>query len=493
MVTRTITSGQNEQQINQPSDPNRHPWLLAGAVGVIIRKASKTEQLDNMPPACQDESTDLVLERRPAPVPQEKPAAAQIWKEAVLPYLGTRVILVVIGLLATYYVLPLLMANPRLPTFSVEGAFPQSLLLMWDRFDSGFYVAIAKYGYGAASTLHNRPDWVFYPLYPLLISRLGKLVGASVGAFQFAGVLIANVAGVGMIIYFYLLVRHEFDKKIAARAIIYLAVFPLAFFLSALYTESLLLCLSIACIYYARKQNWWLAGLCGGLAALTRLQGVALIIPLSWEYLRVVSARYAPLPETMPQKLTARTAIWLRSYLRGLFQAAREMKNWVNALALVLVPCGLLAFMVYGQVDIGDFFATFHASLWGWGRQLSPPWRLLIYSLRNPILGQPLNWNFWVLNIVAALAFLAVIVWACRRLPMIYTLYTAVTVLLPLSSNSLNSLARYYLLVFPAFMLLALLTSKGEKQNLHNFLIAGFAALQAILMVFFVLGLFAIA
>lgn len=432
-------------------------------------------------------------ERGPGPDLQKTSPASQVWKEAILPYLGTRLILVVIGLLATYYILPLLMANPRLPAFSAEGAFPQALLLMWNRFDSGFYVAIAQYGYGAASTLHNRPDWVFYPLYPLLISGLGKLFGAGNDAFQLAGVLIANVAGVGMIIYFYLLVRDEFDKKIAARAIIYLALFPLAFFLSAIYTESLLLCCSIACIYYARRQNWWLAGLCGGLAALTRLQGVALIVPLTWEYLRVVSARYAPQPEDLPQKLSTRARTWLRFYVQGLLLAARELKNWVNALALVLVLCGLLAFMIYGQIDIGDFFATFHASLWGWGRQLSPPWRLLIYSLRNPILGQPLNWNFWVLNIVAALAFLAVIIWAFRRLPVIYTLYTAVTVLLPLSSNSLNSLARYYLLVFPVFMLLALFTCKGEKQHLHTFLIAGFAALQAIFMVFFVLGIFAIA
>jgi hypothetical protein len=425
--------------------------------------------------------------------PASTPTASQVWREAVLPYLGTRLIVLVVGLLAVYYLLPVLISNPRLPTFSAQGGFPQSLWLLWNRFDSGFYISIARHGYWPASTLYNRSNWVFYPLYPLLIAGAGRLFGGSVDAFNIAGVLISNVAGVGMIIYFYLLVYRELGQKIAGRAILYLVLFPLAFFLSAIYTESLLLCFSIAAIYYARQQRWWLAGLCGGLAALTRLQGVALVIPLAWEYLRVVSARYAPVHATWPPALHERVKLALYAYCYGLWQAAHRLHHWLRALALVLVPGGLLIFMLYGQLAIGDFFATFHASRWGWGRQLSSPVRLLVYSLRHPILGQPLNWNFWLLNIIVAFVFLAVILWSLRRLPMTYTLYTAVTVLLPLSSNSLNSLARYYLLVFPVFMLLALLTCKGEKQQLHTFLVAGFAALQSLLLVFFVLGLFAIA
>lgn len=460
----------------------------------LLKRLSKTEQLDNRSSVLESDLPIVdVFAREAAPAKEKRPAASQIWREAILPYLGTRLIVLAIGLLSMYYVLPVLISNPRLPTFAAQGSFPQSLWLMWGRFDSGFYLDIARRNYWPASTLHSRTDWVFYPLYPLLIAGLGRLFGGSADAFNIAGVLIANVAGVGMIIYFYLLVYRELGQKIAARAVLYLALFPLAFFLSALYTESLLLGLSIAAIYYARRQRWWLAGLCGGLAALTRLQGVALVVPLAWEYLRVVSARYAPLPKAWPASLSERAKLRVRLYFSGLLQAAREMQNWLRALALVLVPCGLLAFMLYGQFYIGDFFATFHASKWGWGRQLSSPLRLLLYSVLHPIVGQPLNWNFWLLNIVAAFAFLAVITWSCHRLPMIYTLYTTVTVLLPLSSNSLNSLARYYLLVFPAFMLLALFTCKGEKQHLHHFLVAGFAALQSILIVFFVLGLFAIA
>lgn len=426
---------------------------------------------------------------------KRKTLLSPICKEAILPFLSTRLVLVLVGLLATYYLLPLLVSNPRLPTYAVNGAFPQSLWLMWRRFDSGFYTDIAQHGYmhATAAMLHTRTDWVFYPLYPLLIAGLGKLLGGGLDQLDLAGLLISNLAGIGTMIYLYRLVEKEFSQKVAARAVLYVAFFPLAFFLSAIYTESLLLCLSIACIYYARKRSWWLAGLCGGLAAFTRLQGVALVVPLAWEYVRVLSLRSAVLPAKLPQKSLARALVFFRCHISGLLLEARQLKNWLNGLALCLVPCGLLAFMIYGKMDIGDFFATFHASKWGWGRHFSSPLSLLIYSLRHPILGQPLNWNFWTLNIVATFAFLAVIVWSSRRLPVIYTLYTAVTVLLPLSSHSLNSIARYYLLVFPAFILLALLTNKEEKPFLHHFILGSFSALQAVLMIFFVLGVFAIA
>lgn len=421
----------------------------------------------------------------------EKVPFSQIWKDALLPYLGTRLVLVIVGLLATYYMMPLVVANPILANPDSNMAFPQSLWLMWKHFDSGFYVSIAQYNYIKATPemLHVRTNWVFYPFYPLLISGLGKLFGGSETAFNLAGVFIANIFGLVFLSYLYLLIRKEWNRRVARRAVLYLALFPTAIFLSGIYTESLLLCFSVASLYYARKQQWWLAGLLGGLATFTRLQGIVMAVPLAWEYLSVVSERYAPHPKEQPAQLFERVRLWLRYYFQGIFLAARDIRNWLNGLSIFLVPCGLLLFMFYGQLYIGDFMATFHASSWGWGRQISPPWRLLIYSLRNPILSDPLNWNFWTINIVASFAFLGVVVWAFRRLPVSYALYTAAAVLLPLSANLLNSTIRYYLLAFPAFILLAIFTVQGEKQTLHNFIVASFASIQAVCMVFFVVGM----
>jgi len=72
---------------------------------------------------------------------------------------------------------------------------------------------------------------------------------------------------------------------------------------------------------------------------------------------------------------------------------------------------------------------------------------------------------------------------------MIYTLYTFVMVLMPLLTASINSISRYYLVIFPALMILAL-WSNHDRQPARNFLILNlFAALQAVFMIFYVLGL----
>lgn len=51
-------------------------------------------------------------------------------------------------------------------------------------------------------------------------------------------------------------------------------------------TESLFLCLALLSFYNMRHGNWWLAGLFGFLASLTRSAGLFLIVPFCFEYLR---------------------------------------------------------------------------------------------------------------------------------------------------------------------------------------------------------------
>ncbi len=417
------------------------------------------------------------------------PNVTAVLLDAILPYLGTRLILMFIGLLANFYILPLMVSNPMLPSHTANIRFPQALWLIWQRFDSGFYLNIAQQGYWAASTLHSHSNWVFYPLYPLLISIVGSILGGTTNAYSLAGLLIANAAALVAITFLYLLVRKEFGRQIATPTVLYLSLFPTSFYLSTIYPESLFLALSIACIYYARKHYWWLAGLCGGAASLTRSQGIVLLLPVAWEYWQVLSNRYAPLPDMSSHTLIERGQIWLASRLRSLLLAGRESRNWFSGLTLLLIPSGLFAFMIYAKIKTGDFLATFHADQWGWGRQLSYPWRLLIYSLRHPILGDPTNWNFWVFNIILAFVFLGFTIWAFRRLPMIYALYTLGMVLLPLSANLLNSIGRLYLVVFPALILLALWSNDDKPPIRKYIIISSFASLQAVFMIFYVLGL----
>jgi len=419
--------------------------------------------------------------------------STSIWRDAILPYLATRFSLVLVGLLADFYILPLMSHYSVLASLPANTHFPNLFWLMWQRFDSGFYLNLAKAGYWPASTLHTYSNWAFFPLYPLLIFLFAHLFGGSDVAFSLAGLLVSNAAALLAVFYLYRLVACEFGACTASLSVIYLALFPTAFLLSAIYTESLFLACSLACIYYAREQHWWLAGLCGGLASLARAQGVLLFLPVAWEYWQVMSERYAPLTSAPGDRFQQRVRAWLASRWRGSLLAAREPSNWLALCALGLIPAGLLAFLIYGKIETGHLLATFDNQKWGWGRFFENPWQLLSTSLTHPESANPMNWNFWIFNICIVLVFLGFTIWAFWKLPMIYALFTLVMVLLPLSSSRLNSIGRYYLVVFPAFILLALWSKDEEHAHRRLLIMIPFAMLQAMLMVFFVLGLPAIA
>jgi hypothetical protein len=412
-----------------------------------------------------------------------------LWREVFLPYLGTRLILLLVGLLADYYILPLLVRHAILPSIYLNTHFPDALWQMWLRFDAGFYVDIAKNGYWAASTLQSASNWIFLPLYPILMLPLGNLFGRSDAAFYIAGILVSNGAALVAITYLYLLVRRDFNAPIAARTVLYVALFPTSFYLSAIYPEALFLACAVACIYYARQRRWWLAGICGALSSLTRIQGLVLIIPIAWEYWQVLCDRYAPLPPKAEASWREYGRTWLNYRLRGTLLAARSLRNWVAALALVLIPGGMIPFLIYSYFKTGDFLATIDNHSVGWDRQIGFPLRLLAYALLHPLPPNPMEWDFWILNVITVFAFLGFTIWSFRRLPVIYSLYTLVMVLMPLSTGSMKSISRYYLIVFPAMILLALWTDRSKFAARHTLITNLFVALQAVFMAFFVLGL----
>lgn len=426
-------------------------------------------------------------QKTPVPVGEHKQASS-LWQEAILPYLISRLALLIVGLFAAFSILPLLKQNAVLP--SVENSrWPDALWLIWSRFDAGFYVDIAQHGYWAASTLSTTSNWIFLPLYPILIFFTHYPLGSSQAAFDIAGILISNLAGLAAVIYFALLLRREFRTPVVMRSILYLLLFPLSFYLSAIYPEALFLACVLACIYYTRGQHWWLASLCGVLATLARIQGFLLVVPVAWEYWQVMSEHYAPLPAlhglTVQQKLVA----WLRSRCSGPLLAAHEARNWWHGLAVALIPLGLAPFLIYSQLTVGDALATIHNHSVGWGRHVAAPWKVLVLALGHPQMPDPFDWNFWLLNVAAIVLFLGLTLLWWRRLPITYTLYSLVMLVMPLSTGSINSIGRYYLTVFPVFLLLSLWSSKEQCPARHILIVTLFTTLQALFLVFFVLGL----
>ena len=91
------------------------------------------------------------------------------------------------------------------------------------------------------------------------------------------------------------MVTRDFNRRVANRTVLYLSVFPTAFFLFAPFTEAIFLALALGAVYAIRTDRPGFALVPALLVGLTRPQGVLVSIPLGWEALRIIRAgRFEP-------------------------------------------------------------------------------------------------------------------------------------------------------------------------------------------------------
>lgn len=144
---------------------------------------------------------------------------------------------------------------------------------VWARWDSNWYLRIAESGYDYPSVTP-----AFFPLYPLLVGGLGRVLG---GHYLLAGLTVSLTAAAVAFVLLHRLVLLRLDRPVASRSLLYLALFPTSLFLGAVYNESLFLLLVLATFLLADRGRLGWASIVAGLALLTRAQGVALLPALA--------------------------------------------------------------------------------------------------------------------------------------------------------------------------------------------------------------------
>jgi hypothetical protein len=328
------------------------------------------------------------------------------------------------------------------------------------RWDSVWYLAIAGAGYGGDGVRE-----AFFPLYPLLV----RIAGTPLGSALVGGALVSTaLLGVALVVL-HRLVALDHDRAVARNAVLVTALFPMSFFFSAVYSESLFLALSVGALYAARRERWAWAGALGGLAAMTRSAGVVLLVPLALIYLWD----------------DGRPSLRVRRRLRA------------DVLWLGLVPLGLAAYCAFLALQGLDALAPFRAQE-VWFRSFAGPFggvwdgtvaavqgaRQLLSGAREPVFfraagGDPFlvarhNIELFVWLVLGAVA----VVGALRRLPFAYGAYLVVALALPLSypvgPQPLMSLPRFLAVLFPLAIWLALwMTGRAWRERL---VVATFAA-----------------
>lgn len=109
---------------------------------------------------------------------------------------------------------------------------------IWKKWDAWHYVGLAELGY-TGYWEDGRPLFlVFFPLYPWLVRLVCPLTGHNTMA---AGLMVSFLCYSAGCVYLYRLAAWELGKGAARRTVLFLSLFPYAFFFGGVMTEGLFL------------------------------------------------------------------------------------------------------------------------------------------------------------------------------------------------------------------------------------------------------------
>jgi mannosyltransferase PIG-V len=321
-----------------------------------------------------------------------------------------------------------------------------SITDVWARWDSVFFLRIAEHGYEHLA----RSATAFFPLYPAIVGVLGRIF---FGHYVLAGIVVSLAAGTASFVLLYRLAETRLGAEGARRTVLYLAVFPMALFFQAVYSESLYLLLCLGAFLLAERGRFLSMGLVTGLALLTRPVAVALLPALA------LIAWRSPNPRAALTRLATAPALFavyplLLWWERGdPWEFLHAQGIWSRSLSPFGPLAGVWNGLRAGWAGIEQLASGSHTHTYWPGVDGTDPLRVAAVNLE-------------CLAALVLFAFLTVVAW--RRFGAPYGLFSALSLAIPLSSPSerwpLLSMPRFGLVIFPLFLALA---SIGGRPRAH--------------------------
>jgi hypothetical protein len=342
------------------------------------------------------------------------------------------------------------------PEYTRDAGF---LIDVWARWDSVWFLRIAEDGYGAT----EEAAAAFYPLYPLLVAGLGRVL---FGHYVLAGVIVSLAACLGAFVLLYRLAAPRLGDEGARRTVLYVAVFPFAVFLGAVYSESLFLLVTVASFLLAERGSFLGAGLAAGLAWLTRPLGVALLPALALLAWRSPRRGRALLQLLTAPALFALYPLYLWWRVDDPVAFLRAEDTWSRELSPLGPLGGLWDGLRAGWAGVRQLASGSDATRYWSAVQDTDPDRVAAINLSQ-------------LAFLVLFAALTVVAW--RRFGAPYGVFAAFSLAIPLSLPSerwpLLSIQRFGLVVFPLFMALAVL---GSRPRVHTAVVVMSAVLLGV-------------
>lgn len=354
------------------------------------------------------------------------------------------------------------------------GEFPfrkglHKLVWAWGNFDGQHYLTIADIG-------HQSFEHSFFPLYPMLIRVLTLVAGLK---HIVSALVISRVSFAMALVASYALLVIDGKKRVWPYFLVGILLFPASFYYAAVYNDSVFFLLATCTLIAARTGRFMLAGICAAAATLARLNGLALVFPIIIEYV---------MQET---HIGNRLSDWSASAIRRSLRSVKMNRQaGMVAIAVTLVPAAFIGYLWYTHVTYGDWYLVFSdTSIWGRNKFVLPPqviWRYAkIFVVSDP-------WTFIygiaVLEFSSLVLYTGLLVWGVKKIRLSYWVYAVVSILLAMSTGTLQGMPRYGLHLYPLFLILAHIFA--VRSRLLALYIIGSTVLLCILTGLFIQGYF---
>ena len=210
-------------------------------------------------------------------------------------------------------------------------------------YDGPLYLVAAKTLYSKAQISANfqfpLPTEYYtahFPLFPLLIKTFGLITN-----YPYAMLIVTILSSILAVYFFMKLISQYVEKKDVLFLTFLFSIFPARWLIvrSVGSADPLFVGAVIASLFYFKNKKYWLAGLWGAVAQLTKSPGILLFI----SYLIFL------LIPVIKHKIFVPAGKWI------------ENLNLKKTFPILLIPVSLIAVFGFYKIVQGDFWAYFHS------------------------------------------------------------------------------------------------------------------------------------
>ncbi len=299
------------------------------------------------------------------------------------------------------------------------------------RWDSSYYMGIARLGYGAFAD--NRA-YAFLPGFPLILRLLYPLFfWLDVAPAEVMAGFVWNLVAVALAsVYLARLTRLIIGPDVANRTLALLAVYPSTFFLSAIYPEATALLLIVASIYYLERGRPLVAGPLGFLAGLVRPEAFLLSVPV-------------------------------------FVKALSEKRKLPMVLASIIVFLSAPAFAIFTYYTTGSLFTSL---------QVTRAWPIcsVFCFANNPVFNLPFMINLVSISLATIFIVYSLVKPHASGRTFPYYLWSFITIAIVFYVGEMRSWSRFMLVLPPVFW------AQAEYSLTHPRLFQGLIVSYAVMM-----------